>query len=365
MRRSTTTVGLSLLAATASLALAGAASAATRAVHPGQSIQRAIDRSHPGDTVLVKRGTYHQSLQISTDRLTLRGEDATLAAPRHPANTLCNQMGATTGICVVGQIGPPSGSDSPPTVQRPVRRVTISRLAVRDFPGDGVFAFGSRDLHALHDRFLGNGGYGIFSNTSSGTHDIDDLSRGNGDAGFYVGDSPHADALVQGNRSISNHGEGVFLRDASYGTVRGNLVRGNCVGIEVLAGAPGPAGHWTITHNRAIANNKGCKGQSSEGEPPQSGIGIALLGAARSSVSENRVFGQRHLHPSFASAGIVVGRGADGTPSRRDTITRNVVLHNHPHDLRWDRSGSVGFARNRCQTSLPRGLCPRPARFTG
>ena len=74
-----TTLGISL---TTAFAAAGQASAATThqarpaaiiVVSPGQSIQAAVNHAHPGDTVLLRRGVYHQSVQIRTDGITLRG----------------------------------------------------------------------------------------------------------------------------------------------------------------------------------------------------------------------------------------------------------------------------------------------------
>ena len=45
-------------------------------VGPGQSIQAAINAARPGDTVFVRPGVYHQSVQIRTNGITVRGSGA-------------------------------------------------------------------------------------------------------------------------------------------------------------------------------------------------------------------------------------------------------------------------------------------------
>ena len=68
-------------AAVGVLALASPALATVRHVHPGQSIQAAINASDPGDTVKVAAGVYHQNLTITTTNLTLWGAGGGLMAP--------------------------------------------------------------------------------------------------------------------------------------------------------------------------------------------------------------------------------------------------------------------------------------------
>jgi nitrous oxidase accessory protein NosD len=344
-----------LLAVAGLLAAASPAYATTIDVHRGGSIQRAIDSARPGDRIVLERGSYRESVEIRESHITLDGNGASLLPPRHPADTLCNRLSkpTVTGLCVVGQIT----RAREPKVLRAVRDVEVRDLTIERFSGDGVLAFGSRDFMLRGSRLLHNGGYGAFSNTSSGTQFIKNRVESNGAPGLYVGDSPHARALVQGNRSLNNHGQGIFLRNASTGRVTSNVLAGNCAGLFMLADAPGPATGWTVSHNRVSKNNRACKGEPAEDEPPISGIGIALVGAGSTRVEQNTVLGNVAVHASIASGGILVVKGVGGTPPAGDIVRRNTASGNTPADVLWDGSGSVTIGDNNCKTSQPAGSC--------
>jgi nitrous oxidase accessory protein NosD len=344
-----------LLAVAGALAAASPAYATTIHVPRGGSVQRAIDSARPGDTIVLERGSYRGSLEMRESHITLDGNGASLLPPRQPANTLCNRLSkpTVTGVCVAGEIT--RGKE--PKVRRAVRDVEIRDLTIERFSGDGVFAFGSKDLVLRGSRLLHNGGYGAFSNTSSGTQFVKNRVESNGAPGLYVGDSPHAGALVRGNRSLNNHGEGILVRSASTGRVTSNVLTGNCAGLLVLADAPGPANGWSVSHNRVSKNNRACKGEPDENEPPMSGIGIALLGAGSTRVEQNTVLGNVAAHPSLASGGIVVAKGVGGTPPAGDTVRSNTASGNTPADVLWDGSGSVTIGGNNCKTSQPAGGC--------
>jgi nitrous oxidase accessory protein NosD len=329
-------------------------------VGPGQSIQAAINAARPGDTVFVKSGVYHQSVQIRTNRITLRGSGAfqggtVLMPPKHFPKTLCNEGFGPTGVCILAKsVNPTTG-----VVSTPVRHDTVTGLLVTGFRGNGVFGYGTVSLQVTGVVAINDGGYGIARFASSKTLFAHDTAIGNHEAGFYVGDSPQADTVVRDDQAFGNQ-FGIFIRHARHVLVTGNVVSGNCQGILVLDdGQKGGAGNVVVQFNRVFSNNKSCK--KNEDTPVNTkGGGILLLGATHTLVTHNSVTG--NAGKKFNSGGIVVRSAKSlthGSNPNFDTISFNSAFGNHPADLVWDHTGvGVRFTHNACETSIPGGFCP-------
>jgi hypothetical protein len=371
MRKSILVACAAALAVSFSTAAAGASvsgpasvsasvrSAATIVVGPGQSIQAAVNRARPGDTVLVKRGVYHQDVQIRTNGITLRGagdswHGTVLVPPAKPSPTPCNGGFGPTGVCLLAKkVNLKTGK-----VSEPVRNDTVTGFYITGFAGNGVFGYGTSGMTVEWVTAVKDGGYGISRYVSTKTLFAHDTAAGNREAGFYVGDSPQADTVVRDNVAFGNQ-FGVFIRHARHVLVFGNHLDNNCQGVMVLDdGQRGGVGDAVIAKNLVHSNNKFC---AKSGNTPVNlqGGGILLLGATRTLVTGNDVTGNagRQLN----SGGIVVASASKlthGSNPRNDIIARNTAFRNKPADLIWDGSGrGIHFVRNRCQTSIPKGLC--------
>jgi parallel beta-helix repeat protein len=331
----------------------------TIVVGPGQSIQAAIDEASPGDTVLVEPGVYHETVQIRTDGITLRGSGdsrggTVLEPPESIPETLCNGVFGPTGVCILAKdVDTETGA-----VNTPVNNDTVTGILVRDFEGNGVFGYGTTGLKVTDVTAIDDGDYGISRFVSTGTVFTGDTAIGNDEAGFYVGDSPDANTVVRGNEAFGNQ-FGIFIRHARGVDVTGNRASGNCQGIMVLDdGQPGGAGNVNVARNTVTGNNKFCP---AEGDTPVNlqGGGILLLGATHTTVADNTVSGNNGRQ--INSGGIVVASAQEltgGSDPAFDTIVTNTAFGNHPADLIWDRSGTgVAFVFNHCGTSIPPGLC--------
>jgi nitrous oxidase accessory protein NosD len=327
----------------------------THVVRPGESIQAAIDAARPGDTILVKPGKYTEALVITTDDLTLKGSRGTVLVPPASADNLCVTLfeGAIVGICAHGEINLDTFE-----VIDPLEGPRISGFVLKGFGGSGILALGTEDLRATHNWAKDNDGYGIFAILSTRPVLAYNKTSGNTDAGLYVGSNQQVDAKVFANTTWDNP-IGIFLRDVSHGTAQRNHVFGNCSGILLLAGAPGPLTNWKIRHNLVKANNKTDCGEE---DPVPSGMGILLLGAADNDISKNLVLGNRGEGMEGLGGGIVLVTGGEpGGPQFEpsgNTVRKNVAFRNQPFDIAWDETGDdVIFRNNRCGTSQPGGLC--------
>jgi len=333
MRRIVLMVTMAVLVALSLLVSAGFASAKPNGhvVRPGESIQKAIKAADPGDTIVVLGGVHHGTVVINKDGISLRGVDAVLKPPAKPSSPC-----GASGFCVTAD------------------NVSISGFTVRNFPATGIIAMGARNPKFMTNRAFNNGEYGIATFSSPGTKMIANLTRGSDDAGLYVGDSPHANATIAANETYDNF-LGILVRNARHGKIAGNQVHNNCVGMFILADAPGPAGVFDVRGNKVVNNTRACP--AFEDAPPLSGVGIALLGARGMEIKSNQIIHNVPSGPTGFSGGVVVVSGFEGTPPTNNTVSGNTILRNKP-DIVWDKSGSGNRLKpNDCKTSKPARLC--------
>ncbi|MFB6959172.1 nitrous oxide reductase family maturation protein NosD [Streptomyces sp. NPDC056309] len=322
----------------------------THLVHPGQSIQRAVDSAKQGDTVLVLPGVYHESVKVTTPRLTLRGSRGTVLEPgrQKPAGD-CGKRG--NGICLMG------------TKAKRLEGVTVSRLTLTGFSHTGLMAVGTDRLTVRQVTAEKNGMWGIAEERSVRSKYRGNTVRGNGDAGLFLANTVTAEqgaadtggTLIARNRLEGNR-IGVTVRRLRNLTVAGNDVSGNCTGVFVVGDENKPrAGALTVRDNRVAENNRFCPATARL--PFLQGSGIVLTGTEQTDVFRNLVVGNSGRSPF--SGGIVLFRSFVGTPGERNRVSRNVLDGNSPADLVNQESAAHHntFAENSCRASKPAGLC--------
>jgi parallel beta-helix repeat protein len=344
-----------LVVATTVVMLAGMAPARADVIHvrPGESIQAAVDAASPGDTILVSRATYAESVSITKNNITIIGGGASddgsvLVPPATPDGVCSTDVQDMNGFCMFGDFG--SGT--------PVTGTTIKGFKVAGFSGFGIFGVLSNDHTITGNLAQDNAGYGIACFVCSGGTYVGNTATGSGEAGFYQGDSPNANSTMTGNTS-TNNGFGFFFRDAANGTASNNFARDNCVGFMMLdTGAPDVMGHWDINQNNSFHNGKECP--ASEEGPAVSGVGLAMIGGVSNNVHNNSIWRNRPGGETAIQAGIFVGSGklfGGGDPTN-NTIDSNFVYGNGGIDIHYTGAGTGNtFPNNDCFRSIPRTIC--------
>ena len=367
------TLGVIGLASTAGAKDSGSDRSPTLVVHPGESIQAAIDDAPPGATVVINEGSYRENLLID-HALTLRGRGAVLIEP--PAvqtpNT-CTESGRfeepgqpkpTWAMCIVGELGPVD-DQGVATVVTPLAGVTVSKVHVRGFT-EGIVALGTDGLVVDHVEVDEHTDAGINIVRSTNAKVKNSYLHDNVD--FAIKVSIGNGITLEGNRLIDTHdsnGQGLNVSQYRNVVIRGNEVAGNCTGIMIVDVVhAGVMRNVKVYDNDVHDNSRYCPG---EGIPSASGNGILLGGVTKAAVFDNDV------SHNVASVDPATGASADltmggiglfdttpfgGSAPAHNRVTDNEAHGNEPNDLFYDGSGTnVAFDDNDCNTSNVPGAC--------
>jgi len=234
---------------------AAPAGADTLVVHPGQSIQAAVDNARPGSTIKLAAGVYHQSVGITKDGITLAGSgpgNSVIEPAAQPSGPCGSQQ---FGICVVGH------TDDNGNITRPVLDVRVTNLSVKGFSakgpdgqsaGAGIFILGATNVTVDHVVAADNGSFGVVSVASSGGRYLDDVAFGSAEAGFHISLSAGPGVVMRHNHAYANR-YGILVASASGDHPTGSSAIAG--GIVVQSSPIGdPPTNITVAGNDAIGN---------------------------------------------------------------------------------------------------------------
>jgi parallel beta-helix repeat protein len=216
----------------------GSAGAQSSVVGPGESIQKAVNAAHPGDTIVV-RGVHREDVVIRKNGIKLRGDDAVIEAPtRAKADSPCSRTFGPEGICVVGDVN----LDTLKVKER-VKGVSVTGFTFRGFEDkeQGLFAidlFGARNATIVGNRFIGKVAGGIIAgeniNTTIAKNDVIGNPDTNAEGIVVIGNSRNTTVVKNDVRSIPEDHFAIEVDENSINTaVAGNDLIGNGAGVVV------------------------------------------------------------------------------------------------------------------------------------
>ncbi|MEM7116537.1 MAG: parallel beta-helix domain-containing protein [Chloroflexota bacterium] len=241
-------------------------------VQEGESIQAAVDRSLPGDTIEVPYGIYHERVVIDLSDITLSG----IPNAEGDRPVLDGQAKLSEGVLSSGN------------------NFTVHGFEIRNYTDNGVLVEGVTNVH-IHDILAEDVGiYGIYP-VQSTTVLVENVEvSGVADAGIYAGQCE--DVIIR-NSVVYDNVIGIELENTVGGEAYGNHAFDNTVGILVVL-LPQLTSKVSIdskVYDNFLQDNNtpnfGPAGAAVSLLPP--GIGLLILAADDVEAYNNRVEGNK------------------------------------------------------------------------
>lgn len=311
----------------------------TITVKAGESIQAAVDRARPGDTIEVMPGVYHEEVKIDLDNITLRGVKAGTLAPGGVARPVLDGEGKLSdGVLNTGS------------------NFRIENFDLRNYIANGVVAQHARNV-AFRDLNIDKTGlYGVYPVSCTGVVIERCVATGIADAALYVGQS--RDIVVRDSEAHLNV-TGIEIENSVNAVVENNYVHDNTGGILVfiLPNNPSKVGHNCIVRNNRVINNNHVNFANPNSivanVPP--GTGVMVMAADNNEVTGNEIRGNDCYGVAIFSLEVAFPKGTQfdvGPTPENNWIHDNVYSDNGRNpagalkragingaDIVWDLSG--------------------------
>ena len=316
-------------------------------VGPNESIQQAVDRSGPGDTIEVPYAIYHESVVLDWSDVTLIG--------------IPNENGDWPVIDGEG-----TRSDG---VIASGNNFEMAFFDVKNYTSNGVLVEGATGVY-LHDMYIENTGvYGVYPVRCTDVLMERIEATLMNDAAIYAGKSENVvirDTVTYGNVI------GIELENTVNGEIYNNHAYDNTVGIfvDLLPQLPSKVSLFTKVHDNVVENNNGENfakpGTSPALIPP--GTGMLILAADEVEIYNNTITGNKtgglavfNLGIGFATNEIDVGPNPEHVYAH-DNIYENNGYEADPFvknmlgrgfDIIWDTKGADNHFDEKVSSSFP------------
>lgn len=295
-------------------------------VHPGESIQAAVDAAAPGGTIWVMPGIYEEThgglnaVTVTKDGIRLIGrrkKDQKVILQAHP--------GQKNGIVIRGS-GPGSLLNGS----------LVKGFTVQGFPNNGIVTQYVDNFRIIKNESIDNLENGIWPTLSANGLVKKNVAYGSLDSALWVEASENVRVL---KNELHHSPTGLEITVSKNVVAKKNDIHDNTVGIGLYhpnaASLPpiGGDGDWDIIGNDVHDNNEpnsAPPGTMSAALPP--GTGILVLGVDRINVTKNNI-----QNNGFVGIGVVdwcIGAALAGPDSGLDCVSYPPIVEPAPDDVR-------------------------------
>lgn len=277
-------------------------------VKKGQSIQAAVTKAKPGDTVKVHPGTYNETVYIDKDDITLSGVVVKGEWPVLDGKKKLNDAILYSG-----------------------HGVTIEHMKIINYKGNAIMGQAGNNYIIRHNLIKDSGVYGIFPQFGKNGVVEHNVISGIEDAAIYIGMCDNVD--VRFNEVFASVA-GIEIENTRHALVEGNYVYNNTGGILafITPGLPIKTTYDVIIRNNFVVNNNhpnfGEPGSLVASIPP--GTGMLIMAADDVVIEDNIISGNNNSGIAIVDLRFSAGLGVDpGTDPNPDGIK---ILNNFMHD---------------------------------
>lgn len=285
----------------------------TLTIKAGESIQAAVNRARPGDTIEVLPGVYREEVKIDLDNITLRGIADAKATPMRPVFEGDGKL----SDAVIN-----TGSN-----------FVIENFDVQHYIANGIVAQHARNVTFRNLKIDTTGLYGVYPVSCTGVEIDRCVATGIADAALYVGQS--RDIRVHDSEAYANV-TGIEIENSINAVVENNFVHDNAGGllVFVLPNNVSKVGrNCIVRNNRIIENNHANFGNPNaivSNVPP--GSGVLVMAADNTEVTGNEIRGNQSYGVLVCGLDIAFPKGTafDVGPTPENTFV---------HDNRYADNG--------------------------
>ena len=287
-------------------------SSAVHEVREGGSIQTAVTQAQSGDVIRVFPGTYHETVYVDKDDISLIGVVEDGQWPHLDGQKILNDAILYSG-----------------------NGFSVEWFKITHYKGNAIMGQSGNNFSIRNNWVIDTGLYGIFPEFGHNGLIENNILSGIEDAAIYVGMSDYVDVR---NNQVFDNVAGIEVENSRHVLVEGNVAKNNTGGILVFItpGLPIKSSYDAIVRRNFITNNNtpnfAIPGSLVAGIP--SGTGILVMSGDKVVIEDNIITGNNTGGIIVTSGDFVteVASDKDSDPHSDEVMIRNNVMFDNGND---------------------------------